>query len=147
MNKDEYLKMVKKYTPHENNIKDYILSFLSGGLIGMIGELIKLFLISNYNLTKTDATSYVILIAISLSAILTCLGKFDNIIEKFKSGIIIPITGFAHSVTSSALDYKHDGLITGLGANYFKLAGSVILYAIISGFIMGIIKVIINVWI
>ena len=113
----------------------------------MTGEIIRLFLINNYHISKPDATSYVILIAIFISALLTCLGKFDTIIEKFKSGIIIPITGFAHSVTSSALDYKHDGLITGLGSNYFKLAGSVILYAIVSGFFMGILKVILNVWI
>ena len=69
----------------------------------------------------------------------------DDLINKCKSGIIIPITGFAHSITSSALDYKNDGLITGLGSNFFKLAGSVILYAIISGFFMGIVKVILNV--
>ena len=66
MNKKEYLEIVKKYTPHEDNLKDYILSFISGGLIGMTGELIKLFLINNCNLTKSDATSYVILIAISM---------------------------------------------------------------------------------
>ena len=147
MDKNEYLKIVKKFTPHEDNQKDYILAFISGGAIGMTGEIIRLFLINNYHISKPDATSYVILIAIFVSALLTCIGKFDTIIEKFKSGIIIPITGFAHSVTSSALDYKHDGLITGLGSNYFKLAGSVILYAIVSGFFMGILKVVLNVWI
>lgn len=145
MNKEEYLKIVKKYTPKENNIKDYLLSFITGGLIGLIGEAIRLYLIRVYNISNIDAVSYVLLIAIFSSCLLTSTGKFDNIINKCKSGIIIPITGFAHSITSSALDYKNDGLITGLGSNFFKLAGSVILYAIISGFFMGIVKVILNV--
>lgn len=145
MNKNEYIKIVKKYTPKENNKKDYLLSFLSGGIIAAISEGIRLILINNFNISNKDAISYILLLAITISAISTITGKFDTLITKCKSGIIIPITGFAHSVTSSALDYKHDGLITGIGPNFFKLAGSVILYAIISGFIMGVIKVIIYV--
>lgn len=145
MNKEEYLKIVKKYTPKENNKKDYLLSFISGGLIGLVGEAIRLYLIKMNNVSNIDAVSYVLLIAIFTSCFLTATGKFDDLINKCKSGIIIPITGFAHSITSSALDYKHDGLITGLGSNFFKLAGSVLLYAIISGFFMGIVKVILNV--
>lgn len=145
MNKNEYLKIVKKHTPKENNKKDYLLSFLSGGTIAAISETIRLMLITKYKLTNNEAISYVLLIIITLSSILTSTGKFDDIISKFKSGIIIPISGFSHSVTSTILDYKHDGLITGIGSNIFKLAGSVILYAIVSGFIFGIIKVIINV--
>ena len=69
---------------------------------------------------------------------------FDNWVTTCKCGLIIPTTGFAHSVSSSALDYKKDGLITGLGSNFFKLAGSVILYGIISSFILVIVKVIIS---
>ena len=63
-------------------------------------------------------------------------------VEKFKCGIIIPITGFAHSITSSAIDSKKDGMITGIGASTFKLAGSVLLYGIVSAFILAIIKVV-----
>lgn len=145
MNKSEYLKIVKKYTPKENNKRDYILSFFTGGMIGFIGEIIATILKNINKISNDDAVSYVLLIAIFISCLLTSLGKFDDIINRCKSGIIIPITGFAHSISSSALDYKHDGLITGLGSNFFKLAGSVLLYAIVSGFFMGIVKVIINV--
>lgn len=145
MEKKEYLKLVKKITPKENNFKDYINAFLMGGTIGFISELIKLILVNCCNLTIENATSYILLILIFLSCLLTSLGSFDNIVSKFKCGIIIPITGFAHSIMASALDYKKDGLITGLGSNFFKLAGSVILYATISGFLMGIVKVILNV--
>ena len=61
---------------------------------------------------------------------------------QLKAALIVPITGFAHSIQSSALDYKTDGMITGLGANFFKLAGSVILYGIISAFLFCILKVV-----
>ena len=70
--------------------------------------------------------------------------SFDNWMSKAKAGLLIPTTGFAHSVSSSALDYKKEGLITGLGSNFFKLAGSVILYGILSAFILVIVRVIIG---
>ena len=60
MNKKEYVKIVKKYTPKENNIKDYLLSFITGGLIGLIGEAIRLYLIRVYNISNIDAVSYVL---------------------------------------------------------------------------------------
>jgi stage V sporulation protein AC len=71
------------------------------------------------------------MIIIFVGSFLTALGVFDSLVSKAKCGLIVPTTGFAHSIASSALDYKKDGLITGLGANFFKLAGSVILYGIL----------------
>ncbi len=142
MNIDEYKKIVKKYTPSPNKLKNAYLSFISGGLIGLIGTIIYNIL-TYYNVN--NANVWVIIILIISASILTGLSIFDNLVEKFKCGIIIPITGFAHAMTSSAIDYKKDGLITGIGSNTFKLAGSVILYGTISAFILTIIKVIINV--
>lgn len=145
MNKKDYLNLVKKLTPKEDKYHNYLLSFLMGGLIGAVGEVIKKFLIKFFYISNVSAINYVLIIFIFTSCLLTSLGFFDNLVSKFKCGIIIPITGFAHSIMSSALDYKKDGLITGIGSNFFKLAGSVILYGVISGFIFGIIKVILNV--
>ena len=82
------------------------------------------------------------LIVILVVCVLTALGKFDNMVAKCKCGLIIPTTGFAHSVASSMLDYKTDGMVTGLGANFFKLAGSVILFGIVSAFFLIVFKVI-----
>ena len=145
MNKKDYLNLVKKLTPKEDKYHNYLLSFLMGGLIGAVGEVIKKFLIKFFYISNVSAINYVLIIFIFTSCLLTSLGFFDNLVSKFKCGIIIPITGFAHSIMSSALHYKKDGLITGIGSNFFKLAGSVILYGVISGFIFGIIKVILNV--
>jgi stage V sporulation protein AC len=85
-----------------------------------------------------------LLILIVTIAFLTAMGKADNLFTKFKCGLIIPITGFAHSISSAIIDYKKEGLIN-IGSNTFKLAGSVILYGIVSAIVLTLIKVIINV--
>ena len=145
MNRKKYLKVVDECTVKDKKLINYINSFTIGGLIGFLGEGIKMICTNYYYLPVSEAVSYVLIIMIFLSCLCTGLGFFDDVVSKFRCGIVIPITGFAHSIMSSALDYKKDGLITGIGANFFKLAGSVLLYGIISGFICAIIKVIINV--
>ena len=82
--------------------------------------------------------------SIMISAMITAFGFGDNIFQTFKCGLIIPITGFAHSITSAIIDFKREGLLN-MGANAFKLAGSVILYGIVSAILLTLIKVIINV--
>lgn len=144
MNSDEYQRIVKKYSIKENKMKNMLISFLVGGLIGLIGELIIYMLLNCFSLSITEAGMWLCLIIIAISSLFTGLGFFDTWFLKCRSGLIIPTTGFAHSVTSSAMDYREDGLITGLGANFFKLAGSVILYGIISAFLLVIVRVIIN---
>ena len=145
MEKEEYLKLVEKITPKENKFKNGVYAFLIGGTVGLFGEAINKFIAYVFNLDVMVSSAWTCLIVIFLSCLFTGLGFFDNLVSKYKCGLIIPTTGFAHSVMSASLDYKKDGLIQGLGSNFFKLAGSVILYGILSGFVMGIIKVIINV--
>ena len=141
MNKKEYKKIIKKYTPKEDILKNALIAFVSGGVVGLISTIIYVIFLK-FEFDSISATSYTILILIILSSILTGIGIFDKYVEKFKCGIIIPITGFAHSVASSAIEYKRDGMISGIGANLFKLAGSVLVYGMISAFILTIIKVV-----
>lgn len=143
MDKEEYQKLVKKYTPEENKLRNALIAFLVGGVVGII-SVIFYQLMMMFNMDTKEATGWTILILILLASLFTGLGFFDDWVSKFKCGLIVPITGFAHSVTSAALDYRKDGLITGLGANIFKLAGSVILYGVISAFILTMIKVVFN---
>ena len=141
MNKEEYKLIVKKYTPSEERLKNMLYAFLSGGVIGIIGVVLyQLFI--GFNVSVDDAPTYVIVSIILISSILTGIGKFDNLVSKFKCGIIIPISGFAHSVVSTVVDSRRDGLITGMGSSVFKLAGSVILYGVVSAFVLTIIKVV-----
>ena len=142
LNKTEYKKLVKKHSPKEPRIRNIIVAFLTGGSIGLVGEVIIHLLVNCFSLSLTDAGIWLCLFIILVASILTGLGFFDDIVGFCKGGLIIPTTGFAHSVTSSAIDYKRDGMITGLGSNIFKLAGSVILYGIISAFILVIVRVI-----
>ena len=141
---DEYKKIVDSNKPKEPRLKNAIISFLVGGFIGFFSELISILLCMHFGISKIVSYSIVCMLIILISSFLTALGVFDNLVSKGKCGLIIPTSGFAHSVTSSSLEYKKDGLVTGVGANFFKLAGSVILYGIISSFFLVIIKVIIS---
>lgn len=142
MNKEEYNTLVKKITPKEHTLKNCFIAFIVGGFIGIFGTLIHEVLTKTFGVSMDDAAIWVIVILIGLSSLFTGLGFFDDWFSKTKAGLLIPITGFAHSMTSSALDYKKEGLITGIGANTFKLAGSVILYGVISAFLFTVIKVV-----
>lgn len=144
VNIEEYKEMVSKHTPKEPRLRNIIVAFLVGGTIGFIGEFIIYILKNSTNISGVEAGIWMALIIVMVSSLLTALGFFDTWVSKCKCGLIIPTTGFAHSVSSSALDYKKDGLITGLGSNFFKLAGSVILYGIISAFILVVVRVLIG---
>ena len=143
MDINEYKKIVDGILPKRIKLKKLLITFIVGGLIGLIGQLL-IMIYSKINfINNNDACSYMMITLILISSILTVLGVMDDLIEKFGAGLIIPITGFAHSTTSSAMEYKKEGLVFGIGSNIFKLSGSVILYGIISSHIVTIIKIII----
>lgn len=142
MNNTKYKKMVEELTPKENRLLNMLIAFLVGGIIGLIGTLLFVNLNKIYN--EELAIAFMLLIIIAITAFLTGLGCTDTLFSKWKCGLIIPITGFAHSITASILDYKKEGFIN-MGSNAFKLAGSVILYGIVSAVVLTMIKVILNV--
>ena len=140
MNNKKYKKLIKQYLPKKLNLKSLLLAFISGGSIGLFGQiLIKVYSLAP-NISNIEAGNLMMVTFIFLASLFTGLGFFDNLIDLFKAGIIIPITGFAHSTTASAMEYKREGLTTGVGANIFKLSGSVILYGIVSAYLFGIIR-------
>jgi len=141
MNKEEYQELVQTLTPKEPKLRNAIVAFLVGGSIGFIGEIIVKILMESFGLSRVDSCAWLAFILILFASLMTALGKFDNWVTKAKGGLIIPTTGFAHSVQSAALDYKKEGFITGIGANMFKLAGSVILFGIVSSFFLVLLRV------
>ncbi len=143
LDKEEYAKLVKEKSKNPNVIEDALISFLTGGILGAIYHVLTSIYIKLFDLEVVVALGWSSVTFIIVAVVLTGLGVFDRLVSKYKFGLIIPITGFAHSVASSLMDYRKDGLITGLGSNMFKLAGSVILYGTVSAFILSIIKVII----
>lgn len=141
MNKEEYQELVQTLTPKEPKLRNAIVAFLVGGSIGFVGEIIVKILMESFGLSRVDSCAWLAFILILFASLMTALGKFDNWVTKAKCGLIIPTTGFAHSVQSAALDYKKEGFITGIGANMFKLAGSVILFGIVSSFFLVLLRV------
>ena len=143
MNSKEYLQFIKEYTPKPPKIKNEIIAFTVGGFMGLTSEL----LLETYqmllNLPRKESGVLVILTLIVVASILTAIGVFDILVTKVKRALIIPITGFAHSMTSAALEYKNEGFVLGIGANIFKLAGTVILYGVVSVYCFGLIRLLI----
>lgn len=139
---NKYNDLVLKYTPKEDRLKNAIVTFLCGGILGSLSELLLRCYKIWFNIPRKEASVMVILSLIVIASILTAFGVFDTCVTKLKSALIIPITGFAHSMTSAALEYRKEGLVLGIGANIFKLAGTVILYGIVSVYLFGIIRLI-----
>ena len=137
---DRYKEIADLHKAKENKISNYFISFIVGGLMGFLAELIIECLINWFKLSREVSSIYMIVIFIFFTCLFTSLGFFDKLVTKFKCGLIIPITGFAHSVMSSSLDARNEGLIYGIGSNMFKLAGSVIVYGVVSAFIFGLIR-------
>ena len=106
----------------------------------MIGQLLTEFYASWLEIPTKDASSFMIVTLIFIASLFTALGFFDKWVNFARCGLIIPITGFAHSMTSAGIEYKKEGPIYGLGANIFKLAGSVILYGIVAAWFFGMIR-------
>ena len=117
---------------------DYVKAFLVGGAICALGEILKSVFLS-LGATLSDASLYVTVTLVTLAALLTGLGVFDSIARFAGAGTLVPVTGFANSVVSPAIDTKSEGLILGVGAKIFTVAGPVLLYAVLSGWIYGVI--------
>ena len=143
MKREEYQKLVNEYTPKVNKWKNAVIAFFVGGLIGLLGQIIVTIFQNSFGMEVIASYSWLCVLVIFLASLATALGFFDNWVSKCRAGLFLPTTGFAHSVTSAALDYRKDGFITGIGSSVFKLAGSVILYGILSGFFLGVLGVII----
>lgn len=140
MDKNKYKELVDRKTPKENVLYNAMIAFFIGGIMGMIGQ----FLIDIYtflfHISISEASIFMIITLIFLGCLLTCLGFFDKWVHFSRCGLIIPITGFAHSMMSAALEYRKEGLVTGIGTNMFKLAGTVIIYGVISAYLFGTLR-------
>ena len=143
MEKKLYNKLVMDHKPKEKRGQNAFIAFMVGGLVGVLGQLLVEFYSYYLGLSSSDASIFMIVTLIFFASLFTALGFFDKWVKFARCGLIIPITGFAHSMTSAAIEYKKEGFVTGLGANMFKLAGTVILYGVVSAYIFGFIRLII----
>ena len=140
MKEKEYKNLVKQLSVKENKFVNVAIAFIFGGLLGVLAETLAKFIGKTFQLPLDEGYLYTSIIIVCIASICTGLGFFDKIVSFAKAGLIVPTTGFAHSMTSSALDYKKEGLTKGIGGNIFKLTGSIILYTIVVAFFMALIK-------
>ena len=140
MENKDYKKLVDKHKPTEARVQNAVVAFLIGGLVGALGQLLIEFYSYYLDISTKDASAFMLVTLIFFASLFTALGFFDKWVTFAKCGLIIPITGFAHSMASAGIEYKKEGPIYGLGSNIFKLAGSVILYGIVSAWIFGMIR-------
>jgi len=134
----KYDEMIKKASPNSTVIKDFILSFLVGGLICVIGQLFyELYLY--LDLSEKTVKALVPCTLIFLAALLTGIKVFEKIAKHAGAGTLVPITGFANAVVSPAIEFKNEGQVLGIGAKIFAIAGPVILFGTVASIVYGII--------
>ena len=134
--KKKYNDMVEKMSPKSPILKNCIYAFISGGFICIVGQFINN-IAKNYGFNNDNASLITSTILILISAILTGLGIYGKLGKYCGAGTIVPITGFANSVVSPAIEFKKEGFIFGLGAKLFIIAGPVIVYGVITSIIVG----------
>lgn len=134
----QYNKLVEKITPKSPLKKDLINAFLFGGGISCFGQVLRT-LYSMTSMTLTQAKMLTSITLIVITAVLTIIGVFDKIAKVAGAGTFVPITGFANSVVSPALEFKAEGFILGTGAKMFNLAGPVIVYGTAASVVYGIV--------
>ena len=137
MDKKEYKKLVDKKTPSSKVLKNSIKAFLFGGTICAIGQFFRN-LYESFGLNTELTGSAVSVTMIFLGVLLTGLNIYPKIAKQAGAGTIVPITGFANSVASPAIEAKTEGMVMGVGAKIFTIAGPVIVYGIGTSFIAGL---------
>ncbi len=136
--KQQYDQRVKEASPNSPVLKDCALAFLFGGLICAMGQAL-CNLYQSWGLEIKDARMAVSISLIFLSAALTALGWYDNIAKHAGAGTLVPITGFANSMVSPAMEFKSEGFITGLGAKLFVVSGPVLVFGMTASIVYGFI--------
>lgn len=138
VNKDKYGDYVKAITPVHSTFKNVCTSFVTGGIICTLGQFISnLFLRSG--MEKEAASAWMLICLIFLSVLLTGLNVFSKIAKFGGAGALVPITGFANSVAAPAIEYQAEGQVFGVGCKIFTIAGPVILYGLLSSWVLGIV--------
>ena len=135
----EYQKYVEKVTPKKNLWLQMLKAFLMGGLICTIGQVIIWLGTEEFGLDKEIAGTWCSVILVLTSVILTGLNWYGPIVKVGGAGALVPITGFANSVSSAAIEYKREGQVFGIGSKIFTIAGPVILYGIVTSWVLGLI--------
>lgn len=138
----QYQQVALRRTPPRPFVKNGLRAFLVGGTICLAGQGIQQALIQFGGMSKQQAASPTVAILIILSVILTSLGVYDKLGQWAGAGSAVPVTGFANSMASAAIEHRSEGLVLGSATNMFKLAGSVIVFGTVAAFVIAFIRLI-----
>lgn len=140
----QYQDFAKASEPKTPILKNCIRAFIVGGIICTIGQGLQWFFMTYFNFNEKTAGNPTVAVLIFISVLLTSLGVYDHIAQWAGAGTAVPVTGFANTISSAALEHKSEGYVLGVGGNMFKVAGPVIVYGVFSAFVVAIISVIIK---
>ena len=135
----EYQKQISLVTPKAPVLKNVLRAFLVGGTICLLGQLVINFMMLTYDADFKSASALASITIVVITAVLTGIGVYDEIGRYGGAGSMVPISGFANSVVSAALEFKREGMIYGIGAKIFTIAGPVILYGTVASVVIGMI--------
>jgi len=138
----EYQKLVQENSPPRPLLRNMLWAFFVGGLICTLGQLVLNFAMQAES-TKAEAAAVTLAVMILVGTILIAFGVYDELAEFGGAGAAVPITGFANTVTSAAMEFRREGLLLGMGAKMFIIAGPVIVFGILSGFLVALTKALI----
>lgn len=131
--------MVDAHTPKSRVLWQCVKAFVVGGLICCLGQLIADFARSALLLTEVYVSAFTAIVLVFLAALLTGLGVYDKLGHFAGAGSIVPITGFANSIVSPAMEFRREGLVMGVGAKLFTVAGPVLVYGVSISVIIGLV--------
>ncbi|KIL37202.1 stage V sporulation protein AC [Cohnella kolymensis] len=139
MSAKEYKAFAKSREPARAVPGNCLKAFLVGGTICLIGQGIQQFYMTVFDMPTRQAASPTVATLVFISVVLTALGVYDKIAQWAGAGSAVPVTGFANSMSSAAIEHRSEGLVLGVGAKMFKLAGSVVVFGVVAAFFVGII--------
>ncbi|MGE7836114.1 stage V sporulation protein AC [Viridibacillus arvi] len=142
MNQKEYEQLQTKLSPKTPIGLNVLKAFLVGGIICTVGQAISFFYIMNFDFTERTAGNPTVATMIFISLLLTGFGLYKKLGQFAGAGSAVPVTGFGNAVISAAIEHKTEGIVLGVGGNIFKLAGSVILFGVVSAFFVALVKLI-----
>lgn len=140
----EYQKFAQEREPKRPIFKNCVKAFFVGGIICTLGQALQMFFVTYFHFSTEAAANPATAVLIIITIILTGLGVFDHIAQFAGAGTVIPITGFANTMASAAIEHQSEGYVLGVGGNMFKLAGPVIVYGVFSAFVVSIIVIILR---
>ena len=137
----EYQQFAQEREPKRPILYNCVKAFFVGGIICTIGQALSLFFVKYFHFSQEGAGNPATAVLIILTVLLTGFGVFDHIAQFAGAGTVIPITGFANTIASAAIEHQTEGYVLGVGGNMFKLAGPVIVYGVFSAFVVSLVVI------